>query len=451
MSTKSRIDLTKGSVAGHIFRMIVPFWLAILAMMSAGVVDTIYLGRLSTNALAAVGFCFPIMFIGNSINIGLGAGVISAISRDYGQKRFDEARAHGASALLLSVCLLSVYVGLSYLAMSLILNLMGTTADILPLSRGYLTYALPALVFTGIGMICNNTLRAGGEALLPSTIMISGAVINIILDPFLIFGLGPFPPMGIEGAALGTLISAIFTALYGLYLAGAHRKALRFAGLGKKSILEAWSIIGKVGFPAMSSNVIVPVSTFIVITIVARLIGTTAVAAATVTGRVGMLAICLLYALSACIGANTGQNGGAGLTDRVKEAFRISYLICLGWGVICAVILAVFAHPVLGLFTKDPEVISLALPYFYIVPLTFAGYGVVFVSAAGLNGLGRPVEGLVYTIIRSVILAVPLIWIGAETAGLRGVFIATALTNLISGIIAYLYTTKKVPMTVAPH
>lgn len=451
MSASRKVDLTKGLVSGHIFRMIVPFWLAIIALMSAGIVDTIYLGRLSTEALAAVGFCFPIMFIGNSFNIGLGAGVISAVSRDHGKERFDEARAHGASAILLSLCLLSVYVALCYFSMVWVLNLMGITPEILPLSQGYLNYALPSLMFTGIGMICNNTLRAGGEALLPSTIMISGALINIILDPFLIFGLGPFPKMGIEGAAIGTLISGIFTAVYGMYLAGVLRKALRFAGLGKNRIFEAWSIIGKVGIPAMGSNVIVPISTFIVITIIARLIGTTAVAAITVTGRVGMLAICFLYALSACIGANTGQNGGAGLTDRVKEAFRVSYLMCLGWGLICAILLSIFAEPILALFTKDQEVVALALPYFYIVPITFAGYGAVFVSAAGLNGLGRPIEGLAYTFIRSVILAIPFTWIGAVTFNLNGVFIATALTNLVSGAIAYLYTIRKVPLTVVHH
>ena len=82
MKKKGSVDLTQGSVPKHILRMLLPFWLAILAMMSAGVVDTIYLGRLSTNALAAVAFCFPIIFLGNSINIGIGAGTLSAISRD---------------------------------------------------------------------------------------------------------------------------------------------------------------------------------------------------------------------------------------------------------------------------------------------------------------------------------------------------------------------------------
>lgn len=447
----AQVDLTQGSVSGHILRMLAPFWVAILALMSAGVVDTIYLGRLSTNALAAVGFCFPIMFIGNSINIGLGAGVISAVSRDIGKKRFNEARAHGASAILLSLALLSAYVIMCYFVLHPVLRLMGITAEILPLSAGYLKIALPSLIFTGIGMICNNTLRAGGEAVLPSTIMISGAILNVIIDPFLIFGLGPFPKMGVEGAALATLISAVFTAGYGLFLANFHRKALSFVGLGKARILEAWRIIGKVGVPAMGSNIIVPISTFVIITIIARTIGTLAVAAATVTGRVEMLAICLLYALSACIGANTGQNGGAGLSARVREAFTVSYILCLIWAIICAIGLALFTDPILGIFTKDTEVVELARSYFYIVPITFAGYGAVFVSAAGLNGLGRPIEGLVYTIIRSIILAIPLVWIGAEMFGLRGVYMAMAITNIIAGGIAYFYTRYRVPMTIVQH
>ena len=135
-------------------------------MMSAGVVDTIYLGRLSTDALIAVGFCFPIVFLGNSVNIGLGAGVMSAISRDMGRKNFDAAHVHGASAIILVILVMVVVVSLGLIFGSFVVSAMGATPDIMPLSLSYLKYALPALIFMGIGMMCNNTLRASGEAVL---------------------------------------------------------------------------------------------------------------------------------------------------------------------------------------------------------------------------------------------------------------------------------------------
>lgn len=451
MAKKPKVDLTEGPVSGHILRMLVPFWLAILALMSAGVVDTIYLGRLSTDALAAVGFCFPIVFLGNSVNIGLGAGAMSAISRDLGRKNYEAAHSHGASAILLSIAIVLCVSILGIVFAPWILSLMGVTDEIMPLAQGYLKYALPALVFMGIGMMCNNTLRATGEAALPSMIMISGAILNIIIDPLLIFGIGPFPRMEVEGAALGTLISSLFTAGFGLYVVVLHRKVVKFVGLTKTTVLEGWKIIGRVGFPAMGTNIVVPFAGWIAITIIAHTMGKMEVAAFTVAARTEMLGIALLYALSACIGANTGQNGGAGHTDRVKDAFSFSYKLCLMWGVFIAIVSFIFANQIPAIYSKDAEVIALAAPYFRIVPLTLAGYGLVFVSAAGLNGLGRPKYGLVYTIIRSLVFYIAFVWIGAEMAGMKGVYVGIALANALSGLIAYFYTTKRVPMTVSHH
>ena len=122
----------------------------------------------------------------------------------------------------------------------------------------------------GIGMVCNNTLRASGEAFLPSLIMVSGALLNIIIDPLLIFGIGPFPRLEVEGAALGTLISSLVTAGFGLYLVIFHRKAAHFGGLTKTMMFKAWKKIGRVGVPAMGTNVVVPVASFVAITIIAR-------------------------------------------------------------------------------------------------------------------------------------------------------------------------------------
>ena len=150
-----------------------------------------------------------------------------------------------------------------------------------------------------------------------------------------------------------------------------------------------------------------------------------------------MLGIAMLYALSACIGANTGQNGGAGLTDRVKIAFSFSYKICLLWGVFFAVVSFVFADQIPAIYSKDAAVIALAAPYFKIVPITLIGYGIVFVSAAGLNGLGRPKYGLAYTIIRSLIFYIAFVWIGAILGQLNGVYIGIGLANILSGLIAY--------------
>ena len=455
MAKGAKVNLTEGKVSGHVLRMLGPFSIAVIAMISTGIVDTIYLGRLTdaarpnlgVMALAAIGFAFPLTFLGNSANIGLGAGTMSAMSRALGQGDTERARRHGAAAILMGLTVMTGLVLAMLIALPHVLSLMGAEGEIKIMARDYALISFPGLIIISVASMSNNILRAGGEAALPSTIMILGAVINIVLDPFLIFGWGPFPRMEVQGAALSTLIGNIIGAMFGFYIVFFHRKAISFAEMTFGSLRRAWSIIGKVGIPAAGTNIIVPLSAAIAVAIVARGLTTVDVAAFTVASRAELISVGLLYALSACIGAITGQNGGAGLTKRVRAAFKFCYWICVVWSSVMAVILALFAPQIAGIFSNDPEVVAKTIPYFYIVPITIFAYGFVFISAAGFNALGRPIYGLVYTIIRSLILYVILIYIGVQIDGLRGAFFGMAGANIISGLIAAGWSLTKVPMT----
>jgi len=451
----AKVDLTEGKVSGHVLRMLGPFSIAVIAMISTGIVDTIYLGRLTDElrpnlgvmALAAIGFAFPLTFLGNSANIGLGAGTLSAVSRALGQGDIERSRRHGAAAILMALTVMTGLVTLMLVALPHVLTLMGAEGEIKRMATQYAIISFPGLVIVSVASMSNNILRAGGEAALPSSIMIIGAVINIILDPFLIFGWGPFPRLEIQGAALATLIGNIFGAIFGFSVVMFHRKAISFTEMTLGSIKRAWKVIGSVGLPAAGTNIIVPLSTALAVTIIARSLTTIDVAAFTVASRAELISVGMLYALSACIGAITGQNGGAGLTDRVRAAFKFCYWICIIWGTFMAVILALFAPQIAGVFSTDAQVVSKTIPYFYIVPITIFAYGFVFISAAGLNALGRPIYGLIYTIIRSLLLYVGLIFIGVQMDGLRGAFFGMAAANIISGLIAAGWSLTKVPMS----
>ena len=455
MAATKSIDLTKGSITRHVLRMLGPFSIAIIALLSAGIVDTIYLGNLKDEArpdlgvlaLAAIGVAYPLTFLGNSANIGLGAGTMSAISRAIGQNDREKARRHAASAMLFALLVMTAIVTFLIVMLPLFLPLFKANPEVLVMAKQYLVISLPGLVIVSVAMISNNILRAGGEALVPSSIMILGAIINIILDPFLIFGWGPFPRLEIQGAAIATVTGNAIAALYGFYLVRFHRNAVCFKDMTVQSFRRASKIIGGVGVPAMFTNIIVPVGTATAVFIIARNLSTEDLAAFTLTSRAELISVGLLYALSACIGAITGQNGGAGQSDRVRATFRTCYLICIIWSTLMAILLAILARPIADLFTNNAEVIEKSVTYFYIVPATVFAYGLVFVSAAGLNALGRPIYGLIYTIIRSLILYVGLIWIGVMLDGLRGAFIGIAASNIISGFIAAGWTLTKVPMT----
>ena len=435
--------------------MLGPFSIAVIALISTGIVDTLYLARLTDAArpnlaimaLAALGFAFPLTFIGNSANIGLGAGTMSAVSRALGEGEHGRAKRHAAAAILLGLTVMSGLVTLMLLAAPTILPLAGASSEVVTMAFSYLIISLPGLVILSIASMSNNILRAYGEAALPSSIMIMGAVINIILDPFFIYGWWIFPRLEVQGAALATLVGNVIGAGFGLYLVLFHRKVVDFAHMTLSSLRRAWKIIGQVGLPAAGTNIIVPVATFAAVAIIGIKLSEVDVAAFTVASRVEMISVGMLYALSACIGAITGRNGGAGNTERVREAFRVCYWICVIWSTAMAVLLAVFAPQIASFFTKDAILVEKILPYFFIVPVTIFAYGFVFISAAGLNALGRPLYGLIYTVIRSLVLYVGLIFLGVQMAGLTGAYIGVAAANVISGVFAFGWTLKTAPMT----
>ena len=453
---KGKVDLTEGPIQGHVLRMLGPFAIAVMALLSAGIIDTIYLGNLTgldgspelgVLALAAVGFAYPLTFLGNSVNIGLGAGTMSALSRAIGGGEIDKAKRHAAAAILFALTIMAFVVTVIWFVLPWALDFLGAKGQAREMATQYLAVSLPGLAIVSIAMISNNILRAGGEAMLPSFIMILGAVINIILDPFLIFGWGPFPRLEVQGAAIATVTGNTIAAIFGFYIVQFRRKAVDFAHMTIRSIRHAWWIIGRVGIVAAVTNVVVPVGTFFAVAAVQREGGDVYNAAFTLTSRAELIAVGLLYGLSACIGAVTGQNGGAGNSERVRETFRVCYRICIYWSTGMAIVLALFAGPIAGLFTNDPEVLELAKTYFWIVPITIAGYGFVFVSSAGFNALGRPLYGLTYTLIRSLVLYAPLVAIGVNMDGLRGAFIGIAAANIIAGAIAYYWSLNKAPMT----
>ena len=187
-------------------RMLGPFSIGVIALISTNLVDLFFLARLTDPdnpalaqmVIAAIGMALPISFFANSANIGLGAGTMSAVSRALGQGDFEKSRRHAAAAILLGLFAMSILVSIMLLIIPFVLSIMGQTEDVQSMARQYLFIVMPGLILVSVSSISNNILRAAGEALLPSSILIMGALINVILNPFLIYGIGPFPRMELQ-------------------------------------------------------------------------------------------------------------------------------------------------------------------------------------------------------------------------------------------------------------
>jgi putative MATE family efflux protein len=435
---KARSKLTEGPVLQHLLRLGIPMSIGIFAVMSASVVDMFYIGRLGTTPLAAIAFCVPLIFVLQSLSVGLGAGASSVVSRAAGEGDHDRLARQATDSILLAFLIVVTFAVIGYFSFEPIVRFAGASDELMPDIRAYLRISLIGSAFIVAPMVAGNLLRALGDARVPGMTMVAGAVINLALDPFLIFGLGPFPRMEVAGAALATVLSNVLAVVVmGWYMV--HREKLIVLNLPPwEELSHSWWEVLKVGVPATATNIANPITMFVVTAAFATF-GDAAVAGFGVAGRIEFLFAIPLLALSASIGPITGQNGGAGLIERVKEAFKASFLVTAIWTTGTAITLYFLGGWIASGFSDDPEVHKVARLFLSIVPLTAIGYGIVITTSAGFNALGKPLPGMIMTFGRSFILVSCGVWIGVTWFGLLGGIIAIALSNIIAGGLALLW------------
>lgn len=445
-TNRIRPKLTEGSVQGHLIRLGIPMTIGIFAVMSATVVDTFYISRLGTIPLAAVSFCVPLIFVMQSLSVGLGAGAASVVARAAGEGDHDRLSRQATDSIVLALLIVGCVATAGYFSFESIVKFAGASEELLPDIRAYMQISFFGSVFIVGPMVAGNILRALGDARIPGITMVGGAIFNLILDPFLIFGIGPFPRMEVAGAALATVLSNVLAiAVMSWYMV--YRERLITLQIPPwKELFHSWWQVLKVGVPAAATNIANPITIFIVTAAFATF-GSEAVAGFGVAGRIEFLFAIPLLALSASIGPITGQNGGAGISDRVREAFRASFVIAAIWAMGTGIVLFLLSGVIARLFSDDPAVQQITQLHLSIVPFTTVGYGIVITAAAGFNALGRPLPGMIMSFGRSFLLIGVGVWIGGYFYGPLGIIIALALANVISGL-AVLFWMRNANMAV---
>lgn len=453
MAGRATRDLTEGPVFGHIFRMLWPMSFGILAMMLVGIIDTYWVGTLGTAQQAAVQMSFPVTMLVMSVSIGLGAGAVSAVSRAAGRKDGTSIPRMATDALTLSFLSVGAVSMIGIIFVEDIFRALGASDTMLPHVVDYMTVWFAGIVLIVGPMVASNILRALGNAIIPSLMMIGAAVVNMILDPIFIlddvFGLFPGLGWGVSGAALATVAANAVTFVMVMAYMIFKERLIDLSLPDFSEVWHHWRDIARVGVPACFANVFNPFAMTVAMSGLGMArFGDAAVGGLGVAGRIEAFAIVPLFALSASIGAVTGQNGGAERLDRVREAFRSSFIFCMGWSFAIAVILWLFAPWIAAAFLPSEEGQAVAVAYWQIVPLTIAGYGITIAASAGFNGLGRPGHGIVITAGRAIGMMVPFVILGAIWLDQpAGVIYGIAAANLLAGLITAGFVLLRAPMT----
>ncbi|WP_300542370.1 MATE family efflux transporter [Maricaulis sp.] len=453
MAGRSARDMTEGPVFGHILRMLMPMSFGILAMMLVGIIDTYWVGTLGTAQQAAVQMSFPVTMLVMSVSIGLGAGSVSAVSRAAGRKDSSSIPRISTDAMMLAILLVGAVSVVGILNVETLFRALGASDSMMPHLVDYMTVWFAGIVLIVGPMVAGNILRALGNAVIPSVMMMAAAAVNLVLDPIFIlddvFGLFPGLGWGVSGAALATVAANGCTFLMVLWYLVVREKLIDFNWEDFGEVWHHWLDIARVGIPACISNIFNPVAMTVAMSGLAMArFGDAAVGGLGVAGRIEAFAIVPLFALSACIGAVTGQNGGADRLDRVRQAFRSSFLFCIGWGLAVAAVLWIGADWFAAAFLPSEAGQATAVTYWRVVSLTIAGYGITIAASAGFNGLGRPAHGMAITAGRALGLMVPLVLAGSFLFDTPlGVIGGIAAANLLSGTLAAIFVLTRAPMT----
>jgi putative MATE family efflux protein len=433
--------LTQGSVSGHLIDMTLPMLLGIATMMAQSFIDTWFLGRVGDRALAAYSFGFPILMIVTSIAIGLGAGTSSVVARAIGSEDHRRVRRLTTDSVILSFIITAAVSLLGVITIEPLFRLLGAPEDMIPMIRSFMLILYAGVPFLVVGMVGMSSMRATGDTRLPSKLMIYGAILNVILDPIFIFGAGPVPAMGLNGAAMASVLARGTIFLGAMYLMTRKLDMLSFNVPGLAELKKSWGDVLHVGLPAAGTNAIVPIGLAVITAMIARF-GPEAVAGFGVASRIESLVLVIFYALSSVIGPFVGQNLSAGKEQRIQEALRLCAAFCMSIGLAIAVFLALLSGVLPGLFSSNENVTSVTRLFLLIAPVGYGAYGIVMVVNAAFNGLGNPMPGVVVSVTRIVALYLPLAYIGVRWFGIAGIFAAYALANILAGLLGYIWAKR---------
>jgi putative MATE family efflux protein len=408
----------------------------ISANIVVGMLEIGFIGQLGTQHLAAITFTFPVTMILTSIALGIGIGTSSVIARSVGARVSSEVQRLGTHAMLLVFLSMAVLALIGYLTIDPVFLMLGASPELLPLIHSYLDIYYPTVLLFTLTMVAGNIMRANGNANTPGLVMTLGALANLAIDPILIFGWFGAPRMELAGAAVAAAISRFGTAAVLIYC------VQRDGMIITRNLLEGFrssaARIMQIGFPAMATQLIGPVSSAIITRMLAGH-GEVVVAGFGVATRIESVSVMVLFALSASIGPFVGQNWGAGRPDRVREGLRVAYLFCIGWGLVIALPLLVFGDAISGIVDDSPSVIRTAAWYLAVVPWSYGLWGVLMMASASFNALGKPLPSTALSFSRMFILYIPLSYLLDQMFGYHGIFIATAISNGVMGALGFVW------------
>jgi putative MATE family efflux protein len=436
------VDFRKEPILPLLLKMSWPSITAMLAMAIYNLIDTFWLTRFSPQAIAALTICFPIQMIFGAIGVGTGVGAGSFAARMFGAGKDVKAEQTSGQVIILSLAFGVLIIFLTLMYPDSILRFFGATDDILPLSRQYLltiVFGSPFLLFM---MMSNNLLRAEGRPNTSMFVILTMSVTGAILDPILIFGWGPFPQMGILGAAISAIISYAISGFLSFYYL--QSKSSKY-DLKWKYLIPNMAIIYAIyqtGFPSLIMNLFFGL-VLIVYNHVLGSFGPLAIATLGLCFRINGLVVMVLFGIGQGVMPLVGFSDGAGLHDRLMETVNIAVKLTAVFCTAAFFLFEIFAHHILVLFTDNLQLIEMAVPALKIFAFMLLMIGPNLVWINMFIGLGKGMTSMALLLMRDALVLIPMLFILPPWFGLNGVWMAQPLSNLLAFFVILFWTKRE--------
>jgi len=429
-----------GPVGKTLLTLALPTTISLLVNMLFQLIDSYFIAQLGTQELAAMGFVYPVYIFIFGLVGGISTGVTVMISKSIAGKDTRLVSEQAFTSIIYLILIATIFSLLVWSIQSPVFSLVGASSTMTSLLREYTdTLFLGLFLFAGC-LVTNAILMSHGKMFATSVIWGIGGITNVVFDYLLIFGAGDFPALGLQGAAIATLISW-FVVLLCMLIVLVRSLSSSEHGLSRKSIgninavYNTLATVFKVGIPAATTQVLNPIA-MILLTKVVSSFGDTTVAALSIAIRIESVSLALYSALSIVFTPFVAQNLAANKATRIEDGAKVMQTTIWLWWLVLFALILLFSTPIISLFTTNNEVIATTKSYMLIVGLSYGLYGVLQITSSYLNAKQLAKQALKMAIVRSYLFMVPLTII-ASFINVQAIWWAIATANILTGIYAW--------------
>ena len=426
-----------------------PMMVSMLIQALYNVVDSMFVAQISETALTAVSLAFPMQNLMVAVATGTGVGVNALLSRNLGERNFAMADRTAGNAITLGLLSYLVFVVLGLTCTRLFFAMQVEDPTTIALGYDYLFY-VTVLSYGLFGQVLfSRLLQSTGRTFYSMVIQIVGAVLNIVLDPIMIFGLGPCPAMGVKGAALATVISQVVGTVLGIYYNLRKNPDIRFSRAALRPSLPVVSRIYSVGVPSILLQTVGSILTFGLNQILVAF-------SETATAVYGVYFKLQGFAFLPIIGMNNGMvpiiayNYGARKPERIVQTIRLSICYALGIMVVAVVLFQTCTAGLLGIFDASEEMLAIGIPALRTMSLCFIVGGFTIVASSVFQALGRGLLSMTISVVRQLVLVLPLAWLFSRTGELDMVWWAFPVAEVIAGALAACFLVRSYRRVIRP-